>query len=226
MIAPTTFDFQLARGVATITLDAELGDVAGVALVAGETGAPFSARLSYRRMWSDTADRQPGEPDSGVNQELVALTATAAWRSRVYLSGGLRYNLLFAEFDDEQLSLRVRLTPRQWVTLEHDYLAPTFDGDSIWNIFSTGAYRDLRASYEIGLPRGVKAYARGFARFYLATTDEIATTGPYAGQDVGAMAPPHLLAARPGGFVLRALAAGNAGVFLQFVNAIDRRHVR
>src|ERR1700722_6368293 len=43
---------------------------------------------------------------------------------------------------------------------------------------------------------------------------------------VGAKAPPHLLAARPGGFVLRAFAAGDAGVFLQFVNAIDRRHVR
>lgn len=169
--------------------NAELRPLAGVALVAGETGAPFSARLSYRRMWSDTADRQPGEPESGVNQELVALTATAAWRSRVYLSGGVRYNLLFAEFDDEQLALRVRLTPRQWLTLEHDYLAPTFDGDSIWNIFSTGAYRDLRASYEIGLPRGVKAYARAFARFFLSTDDEIATTGPYAGQDVGASAP-------------------------------------
>ena len=60
----------------------------------------------------------------------------------------------------------MKLTPRQWLTLEHDYLAPTFDGDSIWNIFSIGAYRDLRASYEIGLPGGVKAYARGFARFY------------------------------------------------------------
>jgi hypothetical protein len=169
--------------------NAMLTPLAGAALVAGEAGAPFSARLSYRRMWSDTADRQPGEPASGVNQEVAALTATAAWRDRLYLSGGVRYNLLFGEFDDEQLALRVRLTARQWLTLEHDYLAPTFDGDSIWNIFSTGAYRDLRASYEIGLPGGVKAYARGFARFFLATDDEIPNTGPYAGQDIGAEAP-------------------------------------
>src|SRR5580704_426581 len=42
---------------------------------------------------------------------------------------------------------------------------------------------------------------------------------------VGAKAPPHLLAARPGGLVLRALAARDPGVFLQFVNAVDRRHV-
>ena len=119
----------------------------------------------------------------------MGLTATAAWRDRLYLSAGARYNLLFAELDDEQLSLRVRTTRRQWLTLEHVFLAPTFDGDSIWNVFSTGAYRDLRASYEIGLPAGIKAYARGFARFFLATNDEVAQSGPFTGQDVGAEAP-------------------------------------
>jgi hypothetical protein len=166
-----------------------IAPMAGAALVAGAPGGPWSARLSFREIWSATADRQPGEPESGINEEVVSLTATAAWGNRIFLSGGLRYNILFDELDDEQLALRVKLTPRQWLTLEHDFLAPTFDGDSIWNIFSTGAYRDLRASYEVALPRGVKAYARGFARFYLATDDEVATTGPYAGQDVGAEAP-------------------------------------
>lgn len=169
--------------------NSEMSPLAGAALVAGAPAGPWSARLSFREIWSATANQQPGEPSSGINQEVVSLTAMAAWGNRIFLSGGLRYNVLFDELDDEQLALRVKLTPRQWLTLEHDFLAPTFDGDSIWNIFSTGAYRDLRASYEIALPRGVKAYARGFARFYLATTDEIATTGPYAGQDVGAMAP-------------------------------------
>lgn len=166
-----------------------MAPMAGAALVAGAPAGPWSARLSFREIWSATADRQPGEPESGINEEVVSLTATAAWGNRIFLSGGLRYNVLFDELDDEQLALRVKLTPRQWLTLEHDFLAPTFDGDSIWNIFSTGAYRDLRASYEVALPRGVKAYARGFARFYLATDDEVATTGPYAGQDIGAEAP-------------------------------------
>ena len=167
----------------------EMAPLAGAALVAGAPAGPWSARLSFREIWSATADRQPGEPASGINQEVVSLTAMASWGNRIFLSGGVRYNVLFDELDDEQLALRVKLTPRQWLTLEHDFLAPTFDGDSIWNIFSVGAYRDLRASYELALPRGVKVYARGFARFYLATGDEVATTGPYAGQDVGAEAP-------------------------------------
>jgi hypothetical protein len=170
--------------------NSEIAPMAGAALVAGAPAGPWSARLSFREIWSATANQLPGEPSSGINEEVVSLTATAAWGNRIFLTGGVRYNVLFDELDDEQLALRVKLTPRQWLTLEHDFLAPTFDGDSIWNIFSTGAYRDLRASYELALPRGVKAYARGFARFYLATADEIAPPGtPYAGQDVGAEAP-------------------------------------
>ena len=115
--------------------NSEMAPMAGAALVAGAPGGPWSARLSFREIWSATADRQPGEPESGINQEVVSLTAMASWGNRVFLSGGLRYNVLFDELDDEQLALRVKLTPRQWLTLEHDFLAPTFDGDSIWNIF-------------------------------------------------------------------------------------------
>jgi hypothetical protein len=168
----------------------EVAPLAGAALVAGtpvgvaSAGLNWSARLSFREIWSATADRQPGEPESGINEEVASLTAMAAWRNRIFLSGGIRYNFLFDELDDEQLALRVKLTARQWVTLEHDFLAPTFDGDSIWNVFSVGAYRDLRASYEIGLPHGVKAYARGFARFFLPTPDE-ENGGAYSGQESG-----------------------------------------
>jgi hypothetical protein len=90
-------------------------------------------------------------------------------RDRAVLAGGVRFNLLLGEFDDEQLMLRLRTFGKQWLTLEHAYLAPTFDGDSIWNVFATGAYRDLRAVYEVGLGAEVKAYARGFARFFTAS---------------------------------------------------------
>ncbi len=166
-----------------------LAPMAGAAFVVGPPSGAATARLAFREVWSATADRQPGEPASGVNFEALSLTAAAHWRDRITISGGIRYNILFDELDDEQLALRVKLTPRQWVTFEHDFLAPTFDGDSIWNVFATGAYRDLRASYEVALPRGVKAYARGFVRYFAATADEVATVGPYAGQDVGAAAP-------------------------------------
>src|ERR1700685_382473 len=43
---------------------------------------------------------------------------------------------------------------------------------------------------------------------------------------VSAVAPPHLLSSRPGGFVFRALPSRPAGIFLKLVDAIECRHVR
>jgi len=143
----------------------QLRPLAGAALVLAPDGdLPVTARLAYRRLWAATADRAPGEPETGIDQEVVSATATAEARRRVFLTAGARYNLLLAAFDDEQVALRVRTTARQWAGVEMAYLAPTFDGDSIWNVFSSGAYRDVRGSYELGLPANLKAYLRGFAR--------------------------------------------------------------
>jgi len=169
--------------------NAVLQPLVGAALMAGDGrlgvgDLRWNVRLAYRRVWSSTADRQPGEPESGVNDENFALTAFAALWNRVYLTGGLRLNLLLGEFDDQQLAARVQITRRQAVTIEHAYLAPNFDGDSIWNVFSTGAYRDLRATYELAVTPSVTTYARGFARFFQEMADEVV-----AGQDLGAAAP-------------------------------------
>ena len=81
-------------------------------MVGGGDGRPLTARLAYRRIWSATADRLPGEPDSGVNDEKLSLTANAAWRNRVYAAGGARFNLLLGEFDDEQLLVKLRTCRR------------------------------------------------------------------------------------------------------------------
>jgi hypothetical protein len=161
----------------------QLRPMAGAA-VALEGWTPVTLRLAYRRVWSATADQLPGEPSSGVNDEKLSLTGSASWRRWLFATVGVRYNLLVSAFDDEQVGLRLRLSPRQWLAVEHAYLAPTFDGDSIWNVFSTGAYRDYRASYEIAVGPGLRAQARAFARFFEATADEVV-----AGRDVGAEAP-------------------------------------
>jgi hypothetical protein len=141
----------------------------GVAAVGGSDGGPWMARLAYRRVWSATADQQPGEPDSGVNDEKLSLTWMFGSPKYVAVYGGTRLNILLGEIDDAQLLVRVPTFRRQALTLEGTYLAPTFDGDSIWNVFSAGAYADARASYEVGIGTEVKAYARGFARFFTAS---------------------------------------------------------
>jgi hypothetical protein len=161
-----------------------LRPLAGAALVLGPDGdLPVTARVAYRRLWSATADRLPGEPASGVNDEKLAATASAQWRRRVFLTAGVRYNLLLSTLDDEQVALRARVSARQWAGLEMAYLAPTFDGDSIWNVFAAGAYRDLRGSWELGVGEGVKLYARAFARHFDDAPGEPATdsTARWAG---------------------------------------------
>ncbi|HEY2730848.1 MAG TPA: hypothetical protein VGK52_12980 [Polyangia bacterium] len=162
--------------------NAALRPLAGAAVVLGGDGdGPVTARLAYRRMWSATADRLPGEPDTGVDDEKVALTASAAWARRVFLTAGVRYNLLLATFDDQQAALRVRAGARHWLGLEMAYLAPSFDGDSIWNVFASGAYRDLRGSYELQICEGLKLYTRGFARHYDAVSGEPEDGARWAG---------------------------------------------
>jgi hypothetical protein len=168
--------------------NAALEPLVGGAVAFGGEGQPWGLRLAYRRVWSPTVDQLPGEPSSGVNEEKLGLTGSWAWRDRVYLMGGIRLNLLIAEFDDQQLALRVRTRARQWITFEYTFLAPSFDGDSIWNVFATGPYRDLRVSYEVGLSPEVKAYARAFIRLFELDPD-VPAAGPYAGQDVNAAAP-------------------------------------
>ena len=128
---------------------------------------PVSARVAYRRVFSSTVDAQPGDPASGVNHETLSLTADARWRERVFVSAGARYNLLVAAWDDQQLAVRLRLAARHLLSAEYSYLAPTFDGDSIWNIFASGAYRDLRASYDLDVTTAWRVHLRGFWRAFV-----------------------------------------------------------
>lgn len=129
-----------------------------------------ATRLAYRRSWSATRDQTGSEPPSGVNAEKVSLTHTSAW-GPVGISLGARYDLLTARSDDRQLGLRVRIARRHAVTLDAAYLAPTFDGDSIWNVFSTGDYREARLGYEIRVDDAISAHAAAFYRRYETPSD-------------------------------------------------------
>ena len=141
----------------------------GAALALGDTlrSLPADLRVGYRKAFSDTVAPRPGDPRSGVNHESVSMTADARFRDRVFLSAGARYNLLVAAWDDQQASLRFRLGARHALSAEYSYLAPTFDGDSIWNIFAAGAYRDFRASYDVELSSLWRAHVRGFYRLFI-----------------------------------------------------------
>ena len=114
----------------------------------------------------------------------------------MFVSGGARYNLLVAAWDDQQLAARLRLGARTLLSAEYSYLAPTFDGDSIWNVFASGAYGDVRAGADVDLSTVWRAHARGFLRTFIdppgtsAATRTLADAAPGGrqayGGDVGA----------------------------------------
>lgn len=145
------------------------------AVVEGPRGA--RARLAYRRSWSATAERRDGEPTSGVNEEKLSLTAHGDWRGALYASVGARWNLLTGGCDDQQLAVRWRPGERWWLEGQYAYLAPSFDGDSIWNVFAGGSFRDLRAG--LGLLVGpVELHARGFMRRFEELREAVRVTAP------------------------------------------------
>jgi hypothetical protein len=163
------------------------------AALAVDRASPVNARIAYRKVFSETVDPRPGDPPSGVNHESLSMTADARWHERLFLAAGARYNLLVAAWDDQQLAIRWRLGARHLLSAEYSYLAPTFDGDSIWNIFAAGAYRDFRGAYDVELTTSWRAHVRGFWRQFVDAPET----------------PAALAAAAPGG--ARAF-GGNAGL--------------
>lgn len=137
------------------------------AALALDRASPVNLRVAYRRVSSATVDPRPGDPSSGVNHESLALTADAHWGDRLFAVAGARYNLLVAAWDDQQAAVRWRIASRHLLSAEYSYLAPTFDGDSIWNIFAAGAYRDFRVSHDVEVSTAWRAHVRGFFRQFV-----------------------------------------------------------
>lgn len=135
--------------------------------IALDRALPIEARLAYRRVFSQTVAAGPGYPGTGVNHESVSMTAGAHWHDRVFLTAGARYNLLVAAWDDQQAGIRFRPSARHQFSVDYSYLAPTFDGDSIWNVFGAGAYADLRGSYDVQLSPVWRVHVRGFQRAFV-----------------------------------------------------------
>ncbi len=139
----------------------------------------FGAELGYRRTWSDTVgvigsvDRlvypdlglYPNDagqaPASGVDEERLWARAHGELRSHgVAISpyADVRYSLLHATIDRADAGVRLS---RGDHTLEPSiaYFSPTFDGDSIFNVFSIEPTTDLRLGYQLAGKVRVRASA-------------------------------------------------------------------
>jgi hypothetical protein len=156
---------------------------AGIAIATSRI-AGFGAELGYRRTWSDTVgligtvdrltypdrglypDDAGQAPASGVDEERLwarAYGALHAGELAIAPYADLRYSLLHAAID--RADAGVRLT-RGDHTLEPsiEYFYPTFDGDSIFNVFSIEPTTDLRLGYQRSGATAIRA--SGWLRAY------------------------------------------------------------
>ncbi len=156
-------------------------------VMAATEGLPVWAQVSYRRTMSRTpgiigpADRfqypdvglYPNDygqaPGWGVNEEMVAASARGSidlhhGRAQLIPEGAVRYSLLHGLFDQALAGVRARWGMHS-LQPEIYYSFPTFDGDSLFNVFSSEPYTDYRLTYDLA-PRKTpwRAYARGWLR--------------------------------------------------------------
>jgi hypothetical protein len=149
-------------------------------------GLPVVVGAAYRRAVSRTTERigpadrfehpdlglYPDErgqaPRWGVNEEHATLSVRAVpfAAGPVALAPALaaRYSLLHGVVEQVHASVPIR-GGAQAIEPEVYYAFPTFDGDSIYNVFATAPYLDLRATWSLA-PRAspLGGYVRGWAR--------------------------------------------------------------
>ena len=168
----------------------------------------LNARLSYRRAMSPTtgligaADRldnpdvglYPDEsgqaPAWGVNQERLALSARAPFdlgRGRtIQAHAAARYSLLHSLVDEAYAGGRLRWGAES-IEPEVAWVFPTFDGDSIFNVFSIQPYVEGRLTWEHARRRAPwAAYGRAWLRRF--RIEDSGRAMPGADVETGALA--------------------------------------
>ncbi|MBW2735780.1 MAG: hypothetical protein JRH20_25620, partial [Deltaproteobacteria bacterium] len=139
----------------------------------------FQLRVAYRGVASygeaPASNLSVAQELWGVDQEI--LVAQVAMRLPIVgtrISGGLRYNLLTALYDELGLQLSQGVG-RHRFELEALRSRPHFDGDSIFNVFALEPYSELAARYAWRILDGLSVATRlGYRWFF--TPEEVTST--------------------------------------------------
>jgi hypothetical protein len=126
----------------------------------------------------------------GAKKYHAAPAATSATTATTPHVAG-RYSALHGVVDEQHAGISLRYGAHA-VAPEYFRSFPTFDGDSIFNVFSISPYRDVRLTYEL-CPDGAAGcgYLRGWLRGYdsedagSAEAPDVAGTATAAGAQLG-----------------------------------------
>lgn len=175
-------------------------------------GIPWlDARVAYRRSESPSpgiigpVDRYPypdvgyypnelGQaPTWGVNEERLLASVRGTWKlagGRALLSphAAVRYSVLHGLVDEASAGVHFSWGANS-IEPAFYYSFPTFDGDSIFNVFWTDPYADYRITYDLAPPRSRwRGYAVAWLRDFMDTGTGAApnASATAAGAQIGA----------------------------------------
>jgi len=148
-------------------------------------GAAFSlsdikfadARFAYRRTWSPASinDDIPDVGGSGgvgtvVDQEFIsASVALRLAKGKLAPFGSGRYNLGVSRLDDLSAGVWWALTDMHTLRAYYLRTIPSFDLDSIFNVFSLEPFEDVRVVYQVRTGPRWTVYSRFQGRFFHAS---------------------------------------------------------
>jgi hypothetical protein len=132
-------------------------------------------RLTYRRVYNTGISNESqfangirtpvSYEGTRISQERLGYGFDATLAHLGGVKGGLSYDLYNAKFANAYASLDAYVSRQLTLSLDYEYYVPTFDGDSIWNVFVAMPMNDLslRAAYDPSDRLSFAAGARGRA---------------------------------------------------------------
>ncbi len=160
------------------------------------------ARVAYRRTFTPAGINRnilepTGSPDgsvnegvqAGVDQELVSATLNMNLAKGVFTPfAALRFNLGTLRVDDSSVGFGVAVSDRHAIRAQYLRTIPSFDLDSIFNVFNLQPFEDIRLSYQVRAGDRLTLLARGSMRMF--------HNDP---PDALGVAPPRAISVGPGG---------------------------
>lgn len=180
-------------GTSRSSTDASVSPMVGAALSLADLQWA-DARFAYRRTFTPASlNRSVINPDgsqglsSGVDQDIVSGSfALRLAKGRVSPYVATRYSLGTARLDDLTAGVSWSITDQHSVRAFYLRTIPTFDLDSIFNVFAVEPFEDMRFVYQVRPgPRWTLA-ARGQVRIFHASTTGVLETEPEQERPVGA----------------------------------------
>jgi len=121
------------------------------------------ARLSYRRIFSGFAD---GAPFGKVNQEKVGAAVYQRLFDMLHINAAFSFDLFNLDADAIRAGVRAQFTESLGAEIEYVRLVPSFDADSIFNVFQTFPLNDVNARVRWHLSESASTYVGSMVRLF------------------------------------------------------------